>query len=106
MKRQYSNNEVKNAGKILTLPDQFSSQDFQFAQDVLTYWRTIHAGPINTFQATLRDKLDRLGYKTKTKKSRFNSSKIRKIPKHEAFNNARYCWFTCNFKKHKSGQRT
>lgn len=63
MKRQYSNNEVKNAGKILTLPDQFSSQDFQFAQEVLTYWRTIHAGPINTFQATLRDKLDRLGYK-------------------------------------------
>lgn len=63
MKRKYSNNQIKLAGKILKEPHNYSPSEIEFAQTVLTYWRTIHAYPINTFQATLRDKLDRLGYK-------------------------------------------
>jgi len=62
MKRKYSNNQVKLAGQILKAPYDYSPPEIEFAQTVLTYWRTIHAYPINTFQATLRDKLIRLGY--------------------------------------------
>ena len=62
MKRKYSNNQVKLAGQILKSPYDYLPQEIEFAQTVLTYWRTIHAYPINTFQATLRDKLIRLGY--------------------------------------------
>ncbi|MCX2837268.1 RelA/SpoT domain-containing protein [Salinimicrobium sp. MT39] len=62
-KRKYSNNEVKEAGKILVSPHSYSNQEILYARNILTYWRTIHAGPINTFQATLRDKIYRLGYK-------------------------------------------
>jgi len=62
MKRKYSNNQIKLAGLILKSPYDYSPEEIEFAQTVLTYWRTIHAYPINTFQATLRDKLIRLGY--------------------------------------------
>ncbi|MBJ6119847.1 RelA/SpoT domain-containing protein [Pontibacter sp. BT310] len=62
MSRLYTNNEVKLAGKILTEPQKYSLDELDFAQTVLTYWRTIHASPINTFQATLRDKINRLDY--------------------------------------------
>ncbi|HEA28734.1 MAG TPA: (p)ppGpp synthetase, partial [Leeuwenhoekiella sp.] len=63
MSRLYSNNQVKLAGEILTRPSDFTSEEFTFAQNVLTYWRTIHADPINTFQSTLRDKMNRLDYR-------------------------------------------
>lgn len=61
--RKYSNNEIKKAGKILAKPLEFSTQEYEDAQNTLTYWRTIHAPAINTFQATLRDKLKRYGFK-------------------------------------------
>lgn len=62
MKRKYSNNEIKKAGKILTSPRNYNEQEFEEAQNILTYWRTIHAYPINTFQSTLRDKIKRLNF--------------------------------------------
>ena len=61
--REYSNNEIKKAGKILAKPLEFYIQEYDDAQYTLTYWRTIHAPAINTFQATLRDKLKRYGFK-------------------------------------------
>lgn len=63
MKRKYSNNQIKKAGKILVSPASYSDDEKVFANEVLTYWRTIHATPINTFQSTLRRKLEKLGYK-------------------------------------------
>jgi putative GTP pyrophosphokinase len=63
MKRKYSNNEIKTAGKILIDPNCYSPQEVENAQQILTYWRTIHAYPINTFQATLRDKISRYRFK-------------------------------------------
>lgn len=59
MRKKYSNNEIKLAGKILADASCYTPEQLDFAQTVLTYWRTIHAYPINTFQATLRDKLNR-----------------------------------------------
>lgn len=61
--RKYSNNEIKNAGKILANPLKHSVVEYENAQNILTYWRTIHAPAINTFQSTLRDKLKRYGFK-------------------------------------------
>lgn len=62
MSRKYSNNAIKHSGEILSYPQKFTPDDYEKAQNVLTYWRTIHAGTFNTFQATLRDKLKRLGF--------------------------------------------
>jgi len=62
LKRKYSNNQIKKAGKILVLPENYSEDEKSFANEVLTYWRTIHATPINTFQSTLRGKLEKLEY--------------------------------------------
>ena len=63
MSRKHSNNEIKNAGKVLANPKSYSASEYEDAQNILTYWRTIHAPAINTFQATLRDKLKRFGFK-------------------------------------------
>jgi putative GTP pyrophosphokinase len=62
MSRKYSNNKVKKSGEVLSYPINFTSDEHEDAQNVLTYWRTIHATIFNTFQATLRDKLKRLNY--------------------------------------------
>ncbi len=62
MSRKFSNNEIKYAGKVLTHSGEYSPEELSQAQRVLTYWRTIHTYPINTFQATLRAKLSKLGY--------------------------------------------
>lgn len=62
MARKYSNNKVKDAGKILANPSEFSNSELETAQNILTYWRTIHSYPINTFQSTLRNKISRLNF--------------------------------------------
>lgn len=56
IKRKYSNKEVNRAGNILkeNNPDH---PEINWAEDVLTNWRSLHSYPINTFQATLREKL-------------------------------------------------
>lgn len=55
VKPLYTKEEVVRAGRILAetaAPDQSA-----WATDVLTNWRALHGYPLNTFQATLRDKL-------------------------------------------------
>lgn len=54
---KYSKNQVNKAGEILSSPASYSNSDQQWADDVLTNWRACHGYPINTFQATLRQKL-------------------------------------------------
>jgi hypothetical protein len=52
----YSKNQVNKAGQILQRIDS-TDEDIIWAFDVLENWRGIHSYPINTFQATLRQKL-------------------------------------------------
>lgn len=85
MNRKYSNSKIKLAGKILTRPFDYNKEEIEFAQNALTYWRTIHAYPINTFQATLRDKINRLKFKDaiiaqRLKRSFSIVSKLERLP--------------------------
>src|SRR5436189_6212680 len=54
---QFSKNQVNRAGEILAAPKAFSADDQEWASRVLANWRACHGYPINTFQATLRQKL-------------------------------------------------
>ena len=56
IKPVHSRKKVKKAGDILRNVTA-SAQDRDDAMDVLSNWRAIHSYPINTFQATLREKL-------------------------------------------------
>jgi hypothetical protein len=55
VKPLYSKEDVVKAGRILAGPD--GSDQSAWATSVLTNWRALHGYPLNTFQATLRDKL-------------------------------------------------
>src|SRR5687767_5041870 len=55
----YSRNQVNKAGSIFTDPGKMplDREQLLWAFDVVTNWRSCHGYPINTFQATLRQKL-------------------------------------------------
>ncbi len=53
----FSKNQVNRAGEILAAPDSFDIGEQFWAAEVLANWRGCHGYPINTFQATLRQKL-------------------------------------------------
>jgi len=53
---QYSRSEVNRAGDVLRQQD-YDSDNWLDAMDVMSNWRSCHGYPINTFQATLREKL-------------------------------------------------
>lgn len=53
----YSKGQVNRAGEILAGPEGFLAEDEQWARRILANWRACHAYPINTFQATLRQRL-------------------------------------------------
>lgn len=52
---------MNRAGNILR-QDNPDPVEKQWAEDVLTNWRSLYSYPINTFQATLRDKLKIIDY--------------------------------------------
>jgi putative GTP pyrophosphokinase len=54
---QYSKTQVNRAGDILIQSETFSLSEQEWADQVLANWRACHGYPINTFQATLRQKL-------------------------------------------------
>ncbi|MDP1677288.1 MAG: RelA/SpoT domain-containing protein [Bacteroidota bacterium] len=56
----YSKNEINKAGIILKDKINHGPDEIRRAEDILTYWRTIHDAPINTFQANIRLKLIQL----------------------------------------------
>ena len=56
---EYSRNQVNRAGNHL-IDEDVTYDDFRLAVDVVSNWRACHNRPINTFQATLRDKLKNL----------------------------------------------
>lgn len=60
---EFSRNQINRAGEILTRDIQFTEfngADWIWAFDVLSNWRACHGYPINTFQATLRQKLKKI----------------------------------------------
>ncbi|NML29391.1 RelA/SpoT domain-containing protein [Paraburkholderia antibiotica] len=57
VKPNYSKGQVNRAGQILAAPEKYAADDQAWADAVLTNWRACHGYPINTFQATLRNKL-------------------------------------------------
>lgn len=59
---QYSRSAVRKAGRLLA-EQGTNSSDIDWAQGVLSNWRSCHGYPINTFQATLRAKLRTLDRK-------------------------------------------
>ena len=55
---EYSKSQVNKAGKIfVNLSADRDLEEFLWAFDVLNNWRSCHGYPINTFQATMRQKL-------------------------------------------------
>jgi hypothetical protein len=62
---EYSRKQVKNAGATLVAFEESNEGEFNLdkwfdAFVVLTNWRACHGYPINTFQATLRNKLKKI----------------------------------------------
>ena len=58
-----SKKQVQKAGKLLA-EDTATSEEFAQAMATLSDWRALHNYPINTFQATLRGKVKKLGFKS------------------------------------------
>lgn len=55
----FSKTQVSKAGSIL-ISKSATPEEHRDALELLNHWRACHAYPINTFQATLRDRLRRL----------------------------------------------
>lgn len=60
-KRQYSGKQIIKAGDMLRDVDQLTPEQREWALSVLDNFRALHAMPLNSFQATLRQRIDRLG---------------------------------------------
>jgi len=58
-KPEFSKEQVNHAGDILKLEELFHPER-QWAENVLTNWRSAHAYPINTFNVTLRRRLRKI----------------------------------------------
>jgi len=56
---QFSKGDINRAGAILAKLDS-KEEELEWAHAVLGNWRACHGYPINTFQATLRDKLKKM----------------------------------------------
>ncbi|MBX3120863.1 MAG: RelA/SpoT domain-containing protein [Fimbriimonadaceae bacterium] len=54
---KFSRSQVNRAGDILIAPEKFSVEEQEWSSSVLANWRACHGYPMNTFQATLRQKL-------------------------------------------------
>ena len=60
---KFSRSQVNKAGEILVREmesSDFDVDEWLWAFDVLSNWRACHGYPINTFQATLRQKLKQI----------------------------------------------
>ena len=57
----HSNGQINRAGSTLIDRDSFSSSQVLNSLKCLNHWRSCHGYPINTFQATLRNKIAAVG---------------------------------------------
>ena len=58
--RQYSGKQIIKAGDMLRDIDELTPQDKEWALSVLDNFRALHAMPLNTFQSTLRKRINSL----------------------------------------------
>lgn len=70
---KYSRQQVNRAGDILRRAD-FDFDEWLWAYEVVNNWRSCHGYPINTFQATLRAKLDRIDTRA------FAAQRLKRMP--------------------------
>ncbi|MBE6417840.1 MAG: (p)ppGpp synthetase [Akkermansiaceae bacterium] len=59
-KRQYSGKQIIKAGDLLRHAETLTQQEKEWALSVLDNFRSLHAMPLNTFQATLRKRIEAL----------------------------------------------
>lgn len=60
-KRQYSGKQIIKAGDMLRDVNELTPEEREWALGVLDNFRALHAMPLNTFQATLHQRIARLG---------------------------------------------
>jgi putative GTP pyrophosphokinase len=60
LKPLYDKAAINKAGQVLANPESFSMHDYERASQVLANFRACHGYPMNTFQMTLRDKLENI----------------------------------------------
>ena len=87
----YSRSEVNKAGTILIDLKSASLPDTSWALDVMNNWRAAHDYPVNTFQANLRSKIKKRGYRDVLVVQRLKriTSIVAKLEKNPAMNLAR-----------------
>jgi putative GTP pyrophosphokinase len=67
-------NQIKKAGKILKHKELYSAKEVKDAEDVLTYWRTLHGEVINEFHQIVQD------IAKKINKDTFVAQRIKRSP--------------------------
>jgi putative GTP pyrophosphokinase len=60
----FTKSQIKKAGKILKHKEAHSSDEVKWAEDALTYWRTIHGKVINEFHQIVHDKAKEINQDT------------------------------------------
>ena len=55
----FTRKQVSRAGSVL-IDNTSSSEQKEAAMEILSHWRSCHAYPVNTFQATLRSRLKKV----------------------------------------------
>lgn len=72
--REYNPNQIRKAGKILRKCNDLASGECEEALRVLVNFRALHAVALNTFQATLRARLDKID------KNAIVAQRIKRLP--------------------------
>lgn len=80
----YTKNQINKAGDILKNKESYSDKEIRWAEDALTYWRTLHGFPVNEFQQILRKKLLNINKNAlvvqRIKRSPSTIAKLKRIP--------------------------
>jgi len=71
--RKFTNSQINKAGKVLKSIEEPTAFEINEAENMLTYWRFIHLPILNTFQATLRQKIT-----SKYRKQGFVSQRLKR----------------------------
>ncbi len=72
--RKYSSSQIRRAGNLLKNIANLSPGESEEAFDILVNFRALHYAPLNTFQATLRDRLKKIS------KEAIVAQRIKRLP--------------------------
>lgn len=90
VKRAYSKTKINSAGDMLADSEASSAEEREWALLVLSNWRACHSYPMNTFQATLRQKLKTIDKKAiVAQRLKRSGSIIQKLQRYKDINLAR-----------------